>query len=381
MDAQLEEASADLYAKPLTTFRRVTLALAMPAVLAGFLLAFTLSLDNTVVAAFVQVSGTTPWPVYVLSALRTGLRPEIAAVSTIMLLLTLVALALVALVLKRAGDSATQIARTMAAADARARHPDPSKEYAMTYADLVFTGGPVFTADTVRSRATAVAVTGGRIVAVGGDDVRDLDRPGDRGRRPGGADAAARVPGRPRAPGLGRPRACCAATWPSADTAGEYLEVDRATIAAQHPDDEWILGGGWQMSAFPGGTPTAAALDRVVAGPPGVLPQPRRARRVGQLRGAAPGGASTATPPIPPTAASSGTPTASRPERCTRARWRWSTGCCPRSRSSRLTEALLVGQRYLHSYGITAWQDAIVGRYGDAGDPGPAYLAPRPTAR
>ncbi len=112
-DANLEEASSDLYAKPFTTFRRVTLALAMPAVLAGFLLAFTLSLDNTIVAAFVQVSGTTPWPVYVLSAVRSGLRPEIAAVSTIMLLLTLVALALVALVLKRAGDSATQIARTM----------------------------------------------------------------------------------------------------------------------------------------------------------------------------------------------------------------------------------------------------------------------------
>lgn len=113
-DANLEEASSDLYAKPITTFRRVTLALAMPAVLAGFLLAFTLSLDNTIVAAFVQVSGTTPWPVYVLSAVRSGLRPEIAAVSTIMLLLTLVALAVVALVLKRAGDSATDIARTMA---------------------------------------------------------------------------------------------------------------------------------------------------------------------------------------------------------------------------------------------------------------------------
>lgn len=113
LDAQLEEASGDLYAKPFTTFRRVTLPLAMPAVLAGFLLSFTLSLDNTVIAAFVQVSGTTPWPVYVLSALRSGLRPEIAAVSTIMLLLTLVALAAVALVLKRAGDSATQIARTL----------------------------------------------------------------------------------------------------------------------------------------------------------------------------------------------------------------------------------------------------------------------------
>ena len=113
LDAQLEEASADLYAKPVSTFRRVTLPLAMPAVLAGFLLSFTLSLDNTVIAAFVQVSGTTPWPVYVLSALRSGLRPEIAAVSTIMLALTLLALALVAWVLRRAGDSPTQIARTM----------------------------------------------------------------------------------------------------------------------------------------------------------------------------------------------------------------------------------------------------------------------------
>lgn len=112
-DANLEEASGDLYAPPLTTFRRVTLPLAMPAVLAGFLLAFTLGLDNTIIASFVQVSGTTPWPVYVLSAVRSGLRPEIAAVSTIMLLLTLVALAIVALVLRRAGDSATQIARTM----------------------------------------------------------------------------------------------------------------------------------------------------------------------------------------------------------------------------------------------------------------------------
>lgn len=114
LDERLEEASADLYATPLRTFWRVTLPLAMPAVLAGFLLSFTLSLDNTVVSSFVQVSGTTPWPVYVLSSLRSGLRPEIAAVSTIMLLLTLVSLALVALVLKRAGDSTTEIARTMA---------------------------------------------------------------------------------------------------------------------------------------------------------------------------------------------------------------------------------------------------------------------------
>lgn len=113
LDANLEEASADLYAAPLTTFRRVTLPLAMPAVIAGGLLSFTLSLDNTIVSAFVNVSGTTSWPVYVFSALKAGLRPEVAAVSTVMLLLTLAALGLIAVVLKRSGDNSSQIARTM----------------------------------------------------------------------------------------------------------------------------------------------------------------------------------------------------------------------------------------------------------------------------
>lgn len=114
IDESLEEASADLYARPWTTFRRVTMPLVGPAVLAGALLAFTLSLDNTVIASFVQVSGYTPWPVYVLSALRSGLRPEIAAVSAIMLVITLLALALVAVVLRRSGSSSDQIAATMA---------------------------------------------------------------------------------------------------------------------------------------------------------------------------------------------------------------------------------------------------------------------------
>lgn len=113
MPENLEEASADLYATPARTFRKVTLPLAMPAILAGLLLSFTFALDDTIVASFVAVSGSTPWPVYVLSALRSGLRPEIAAVSTLMLVLTLLSLLIVALVLKRAGDSATDIARTM----------------------------------------------------------------------------------------------------------------------------------------------------------------------------------------------------------------------------------------------------------------------------
>ncbi|MGI4896256.1 MAG: ABC transporter permease [Janthinobacterium lividum] len=114
LDSRLEEAAADLYATRWRRFRDITLPLAAPGVLAGGLMAFTLSLDNTIVASFVQLPGSTPWPVYVFSALRAALRPEIAAVSTLMLVLTLVALGVVALVLRRSGDSASDIARTMA---------------------------------------------------------------------------------------------------------------------------------------------------------------------------------------------------------------------------------------------------------------------------
>ena len=55
------------------------------------------------------------------------------------------------------------------------------------------------------------------------------------------------------------------------DTREDYLETI-ATYAAAHPDAEWILGGGWAMPAFPGGTPTAADLDRVVPDRPVFLP-------------------------------------------------------------------------------------------------------------
>lgn len=113
MDEHLEHAATDLYATPFQALTRVTLPLTAPAVLSGFLLSFTLSLDNTIIAAFVSVQGSTPWPVYILGSVRSGLRPEIAAMSTIMLVLTLLVLVLVAIVLRRSGDSTTQIARTM----------------------------------------------------------------------------------------------------------------------------------------------------------------------------------------------------------------------------------------------------------------------------
>jgi ABC-type spermidine/putrescine transport system permease subunit II len=113
IDEVLEEAAADLYATPTKRFTQITFPLLLPAVLAGGLLAFTLSLDNTVISSFVFVQGTTPWPVYVFSSVKASLRPEIAAMSTVMFILTIFAISLVALVLKRGGGSSSDIAATM----------------------------------------------------------------------------------------------------------------------------------------------------------------------------------------------------------------------------------------------------------------------------
>lgn len=116
IDETLEEAAGDLYAPPVRRFTQITLPLMLPAVLAGGLLSFTLSLDNTIISSFVQVQGVTPWPVYVFASVKATLRPEIAAVSTLMFLLTLFAIGMVALVLRRGGDSSSDIAKTMTGA-------------------------------------------------------------------------------------------------------------------------------------------------------------------------------------------------------------------------------------------------------------------------
>lgn len=112
-DRRLEEAAADLGATRWQAFRSVTLPVAAPGILAGSLMAFTLSLDNTILSSFVQQPGYTPWPVYIFSSVRVALRPEVAAMSTVMLVLTLLALAVVGLVLRRSGESSTAIVKTI----------------------------------------------------------------------------------------------------------------------------------------------------------------------------------------------------------------------------------------------------------------------------
>lgn len=84
MDSDLEEAAADLGADEWTTFRKITLPLLMPGIVAAALLAFTLSLDDFVITFFVAGPGSTTLPVRVYSMIRFGLSPEVNAVSTLM---------------------------------------------------------------------------------------------------------------------------------------------------------------------------------------------------------------------------------------------------------------------------------------------------------
>lgn len=89
LDPELEAAAADLGATPTAVFRDVTLPLLRPALLAGACLAFTFSLDDVVMSSFVSTAGSVTLPVYVFSALRTGLKTEHAAASMMALALTL----------------------------------------------------------------------------------------------------------------------------------------------------------------------------------------------------------------------------------------------------------------------------------------------------
>ena len=82
MDLSLEQAAADLYAPPFKVFRRVTLPLMLPGILAGAMLAFIVSLDDVIITLFVAGPGETTLPLYILGQIRRGVTPEINAVST-----------------------------------------------------------------------------------------------------------------------------------------------------------------------------------------------------------------------------------------------------------------------------------------------------------
>ncbi|MFD8307410.1 amidohydrolase [Streptomyces sp. NPDC059690] len=237
------------------------------------------------------------------------------------------------------------------------------------HADLLFTGGPVLTPEG--RTATAVAVTGGRITAVGHDEVLDLKGPRTRvvelaGRLllPGFQDAHVHpVP-------AGLELSECDLT--GARTAEETVATVRA-YADAHPEREWILGGGWSMEAFEGGTPTRELLDAVVPDRPVYLPNRDHHGAWVNSRALELAGVTRDTPDpadgrIERDAA--GEPNGTLQEGAMQLVGRLTP---PATAADRLA-ALLHAQRHLHALGITAWQDALVGDFLGMDDPSGAYL-------
>ncbi|XDZ67081.1 ABC transporter permease [Alphaproteobacteria bacterium LSUCC0684] len=89
MNLSLETAASDLYARPSMVFRRVTLPLLWPGIMAGAMLAFVISLDDVIITEFVKTPGQDTLPTYMLGQLRRTITPEINAISSILLAISL----------------------------------------------------------------------------------------------------------------------------------------------------------------------------------------------------------------------------------------------------------------------------------------------------
>jgi predicted amidohydrolase YtcJ len=225
-------------------------------------------------------------------------------------------------------------------------------------ADLVFVNGAVYTVDAARSWARAIAVHGGRIVAVGtDDDVRQL-----MGARTEVVDLDGKmlVPGFQDAHvhpvGGGLDMLQC--DLHDLATQEEYLLAIK-TYADDHPEREWILGGGWAMDVFPGGTPTKALLDAIV--PDRCVYLPNRDGHSTWVNSRALELAGITSTTVDPDdgrieRTEHGEPSGTLHEGAADLVGRHA----PPPTADEMAQGLLKGQAYLHSLGITAWQDAIV---------------------
>ena len=101
MDTTLEQAAQDLYASEWQTFRHVTLPLLMPGVLSGAMLAFIISIDDVIITLMVAEAGSTTLPLYIYGMVRMGITPEVNAVSTVLLLVSVLFVSLSYLIGRR----------------------------------------------------------------------------------------------------------------------------------------------------------------------------------------------------------------------------------------------------------------------------------------
>lgn len=241
----------------------------------------------------------------------------------------------------------------------------------MAKADLVFTRGPVFTADPARTRASSLAVVGDRITAVGHDEVRELVGPGTEvvdltGKLllPGFQDAHV------HAVFAGMELAECDLTGTVG--VGDYLELVRA-YADAHPERAWITGGGWSMESFDGGLPTRQLLDAVVPDRPVLLSNRDHHGAWANTRALELAGVTAATPDPADgriEREADGTPSGMLQEGATAL----VAHLVPASTPADRLAGLLRAQRLLHSLGITAWQDAMLGSLDGRPDPSDAYV-------
>jgi predicted amidohydrolase YtcJ len=233
-------------------------------------------------------------------------------------------------------------------------------------ADLAFMGGDVYTVDAARSWAGSVAVRDGRIVAVGSEaDVRERIGPGTEivdlaggMLLPGFQDAHVH----PVSGGIDRLQ--CALHGLS--TRRQYLDAI-ATYAAEHPDEPWILGGGWSQDAFPRGCPDRADLDAIVPDRPVFLPNRDGHGAWVNSRALELAGITRDTPdPIDGRIerGADGEPQGTLHEGAMTP----VSVLQPPIAPPQVLAALLQGQAYLHSVGVTGWQDAIVDRERDGGN-------------
>ncbi|MCX2183833.1 amidohydrolase [Streptomyces sp. SKN60] len=242
----------------------------------------------------------------------------------------------------------------------------------MTTADLVFTGGPVFTGDPARTRATSLAVTGERIVAVGHDEVRELVGP---------KTEVVDLTGKLLIPGFQDSHIHAVyggvelAECDLSGTTGvdDYRRII-AGFAAAHPDHAWITGGGWSMESFEGGLPTRQLLDALVSDRPVLLVNRDHHGAWANSRALELAGI-TADTPDPADGRierdADGHPTGVLQEGAAALVSR----LIPPGTTADRVAGLLRAQTLLHSLGITGWQDAILGEFAGRPDPSDAYLA------
>jgi len=235
----------------------------------------------------------------------------------------------------------------------------------------LFTNGTLFDGHRYLG-AGEVLVEDGRIVAVTGGF--------ETGRRPSSTTEVVDLRGKLLSPGFvdahvhavqgGLERIRCDLS--EASTREDYLRTIRA-YAEAHPELPWILGGGWAMATFPGGTPTAADLDTVVSDRPVFLPNRDHHGAWVNTRALELAGIDAGSPDPPHgrfERDAHGRPTGTLHE----AAMALVARLAPETGEDEYYEALLAGQAYLHSLGVTGWQDAIVGAYAGMDDPGPTYL-------